>query len=127
MVPPQAFPRLAAIHERIKDFRTVLGVKGSYLLTSILNTYISSHKIEREIDALRIVEALRHYAANHEGHLPESLDKISELPIPNDPFTGKPFHYEVKDGVATLSGDTVPLPDPEREPAAIRYTLRIRK
>ena len=127
MEPPQAFPRLAAMHERIKDLRNVLGVKGSYLTTSILNTYISSHKIEREIDALRIVEALRHYAANHDGHLPESLDKISELPIPNDPFTGKPFHYEVKDGVATLSGETVPLPDPEREPAAIRYTLRIRK
>ncbi|HET6325625.1 MAG TPA: hypothetical protein VFG04_13180 [Planctomycetaceae bacterium] len=127
MQPPQAFPRLAAMHERIKDFRTVLGLKWSFLTTSILNTYISSHKIEREIDALRIVEALRHYAANHEGHLPESLDKISELPIPNDPLTGRPFHYEVKDGVATLSGEAVPLPDPEREPAAIRYTLRIRK
>ncbi len=127
MAPPQAFPRLAAIYERIKDLRTVLGVKGSYLMTSILSTYISSHKLEREIDALRIVEALRHYSATHDGHLPESLDKITDLPIPNDLFTGKPFHYEVKDGVATLSGEAVPLPDPTREPAAIRYTLRMRK
>jgi hypothetical protein len=125
--PPQAFPRLAAIHARIKDFRTVLGIQGSYLMTSIVNTYISSHRLEREIDALRIIEALRHYAASQGGRLPESLDKITDLPIPNDPFTGKPFHYEVTDGVATLSGEAVPLPDPEREPAAIRYTLRIRK
>jgi hypothetical protein len=127
MDPPAAFPRLAALYARNQDFQTALGVKKSYMMTALVNTYIAPHKLEREIDALRIVEAVRHFAAGHGGHLPESLDKIADLPIPNDPFTGKSFHYEVKDGVAVLSGDAVPLPDPEREPAAIRYTVRIRK
>jgi hypothetical protein len=127
MDPPLAFPRLAEVHTRIKDFQAAMGVQKSYMMIAIVNSYIAPHKLEREIDALRIVEALRHYAAGHGSRLPESLDKITDLPIPNDPFTGKPFHYEVKDGVATLSGDTVPLPDPDREPAAIRYAVRIRK
>ncbi len=127
MDPPVAFPRLAALYARNQDFQAALGVKRSYMMTALVNTYISPHKLEREIDALRIVEAVRHFAAGHAGHLPESLDKIADLTIPNDPFTGKSFHYEVKDGVAVLSGDAVPLPDPQREPAAIRYTVRIRK
>jgi hypothetical protein len=125
--PPVAFPRLAALHTRLKDFEATLDVHNSFTLGAMVNSSVSPQKVEREIDALRIVEAVRHYAAGHGGHLPESLDKITDLPIPNDLFTGKPFHYEVKDGVATLSGDAVPLPDPDREPAAIRYTMRIRK
>jgi hypothetical protein len=127
MDPPLAFPRLATLHTRIQDFQTAMGVQRSYMTIAIINSYIAPHRLEREIDALRIVEAVRHYAASHDSRLPESLDKLTDLPIPNDSFTGKPFHYEVRDGVATLSGDAVPLPDPKREPAAIRYTIRIRK
>jgi hypothetical protein len=125
--PPLALPRLTALHGRIKDYQAVVEAPTPSFVIASVNTYVGPHKLEREIDALRIVEALRHYAVGHGSRLPESLDKITDLPIPNDPFTGKPFHYEVKDGVATLSGDTVPLPDPAREPAAIRYTVRIRK
>ena len=125
--PPAALPRLAVLQTRIKDFQAAVGAPKSYLVIAMASCYRAPHKLEREIDALRIVEALRHYAAGHDARLPESLDKITDLPIPNDPFTGKAFHYEVKDGVATLSGDAIALPDPEREPATIRYTVRIRK
>src|SRR5208282_338634 len=45
---------------------------------------------------LRILEALRLYAAAH-GGLPEELGAISEVPIPANPFDGKPFTYH-RDG-----------------------------
>jgi len=125
--PPLAFPRLAALQKRLEDFEATMGAHKTYLAIQILNSYIAPHKLEREIDALRIIEAVRHYAAGHGAHLPESLDKITDLPIPNDSFTGKPFHYELKDEAATLSGDAIAHPDPNREPAAIRYTIRLRK
>jgi hypothetical protein len=125
--PPTALPCLAALNTRIKDYQATMGASKSYVAVATANVYILPHKLQREIDALRIVEAIRNYAAGHGARLPESLDKITDLPIPNDPFTGKPFHYDVKDGVGTLSGDTIPLPDPERPPASIRYTIRVRQ
>ena len=49
------------------------------------------------------VEALRLYAAAHEGALPAKLTDVS-VPLPVDPFTGQPFRYELIDGTAHLRG-----------------------
>jgi hypothetical protein len=125
--PPLALPRLNSLQKRIKEFHTALGAPKSFLVGTSVNSYIAAHKIDRQIDALRVVEAIRNYAAGHNSRLPESLDKITEVPVPNDPFTGKPFHYEVKDGVATLSADGIPVSDPDRELACIKYHIRIRR
>lgn len=51
-------------------------------------------RIEREISLLRVVEAVRDYAARHDGAPPASLDQIKDLPIPLDPVRGQPFRYE---------------------------------
>jgi hypothetical protein len=56
---------------------------------------------DRRIAGLRAVEALRLYAASHEGKLPEALSQVKEVPVPDDPATGKPFEYR-RDGVAAL-------------------------
>jgi hypothetical protein len=125
--PPLAIPRLNALQKRIKEFQAAVGSPKSYLVIASVNNYIGTHKIERGIDALRVVEAIRNYAAGHGSRLPESLDKITEVPVPNDPFTGKPFHYELKDGVAALSAEGIPVSDPDREIACIRYHIQIRK
>ena len=50
-------------------------------------------RLEQRIGLLRHVEALRLYAAAHGGTLPAALSEIS-VPLPNDPFSGKPFRYE---------------------------------
>jgi hypothetical protein len=55
--------------------------------------YLSSLRLDRRIAALRVVEAVRHYAATHDGKLPQKLAQITETPIPHDPFTGKPFDF----------------------------------
>jgi hypothetical protein len=45
----------------------------------------------RQIEALRCVEAIRHYAATHGGKPPAALTDIRDVPLPIDPITGKGF------------------------------------
>jgi hypothetical protein len=47
-----------------------------------------------KIAVLRIFEALRLHAANHGGRWPEHLADITEVPVPVNPYDGKPFVYE---------------------------------
>jgi hypothetical protein len=62
---------------------------------------------DQMIAIFQCIEAMRAYAAGHDGKLPASLDAMTETPAPLDPFTNRPFSYE-------LAGDTaiidVPLP-----------------
>ena len=63
--------------------------------------------LAREIDQLRVVEALRLHAAQT-GRWPDKLDDITVVPVPLDPWNHKPFEYTVKNGVATSSPSTNP-------------------
>jgi hypothetical protein len=63
----------------------------------------TSGRMEQRVALLRCVEALRLYAAYHDGKLPAKLDDV-KVPLPVDPMTGKAFVYQVKDGTATLRG-----------------------
>ena len=45
--------------------------------------------------------------ANH-GELPESLDRVTIVPIPLDPVTGKAFEYHREGEAAILVGSIVP-------------------
>lgn len=62
--------------------------------------------LEQRIAVLRHVEALRMYAAANAGKLPSAMADVG-VPLPADPLTGKPFGYEVKGAVATLSAPGV--------------------
>jgi hypothetical protein len=55
-----------------------------------------------------MLEALRIYAAAHEGQLPQSLADLTEVPIPEDPVTCKPFVYRLVDSKAILEGPALP-------------------
>jgi hypothetical protein len=59
-------------------------------------------RLEREVAALRIIEALRMYAAEHGGGLPKTLDEITAVPVPPNPATGKPFAYRLDGQTAVL-------------------------
>jgi hypothetical protein len=63
---------------------------------------LAAARVDRHLAALRTVEALRQYAAKHEGNLPTKLANVKELPVPPDPLTGKPFEYLVEGDKATL-------------------------
>ncbi len=73
------------------------------LLPQIVKLRRTQGQLERQIAMLRHVEALRLHAAGHDGKLPARLSDIS-VPIPVDPFTGKPFDYAVEGTTAHLRG-----------------------
>ncbi len=82
-------------------------------------------RLEQRIALLRHVEALRLYAADHGGKLPAKLSEVA-VPLPVDPFSGKPFRYELVDGVGHLRGN----PPNENEKSAayyLHYEIIIRK
>lgn len=58
-------------------------------------------RLQRELASLRVIEALRMYAASHDGKLPSSLDDIKQVPVPLNPATGKEFLYHL-DGVKAI-------------------------
>jgi hypothetical protein len=59
-------------------------------------------RLEREIASLRVIEAVRMYAAGNRGELPPSLEKITQVPVPINPATGKDYVYYVRGGTAIL-------------------------
>jgi hypothetical protein len=58
------------------------------------------------IARLRIFEALRIYAAGHDGHLPQQLADIREVPIPLNPYNDKPFAYSCDGDRVLLSAES---------------------
>jgi hypothetical protein len=82
-------------------------------------------RLDQRIGLLRCVEALRIFAAEHEGKLPALLDD-TQLPLPVDPFTGKPFAYQLDGATAIVRG--TPPPSEEKNPAYnVRYEVTIGK
>jgi hypothetical protein len=82
-------------------------------------------RLEQRFALLRHVEAIRLYAADHDGKLPASLNDIA-VPLPVDPITGQPFRYSVDGPLAEVRGSP---PRGETTNAAynVRYVINIRK
>jgi hypothetical protein len=95
-------------------------------LPTVTKVYSAHARTDRKVAALRCVEALRLYAATHDGKLPAKLADVKEVPIPLDTYTGKAFEYEYDGKKATLTG-----PNPDDEPATLsnylRYEVTIKK
>lgn len=62
-------------------------------------------RLDRDLAALRCLEAIRLYAASHNGKLPERLEDITEVPVPHNPLTGQPFQYRAEERYVTLDVD----------------------
>jgi hypothetical protein len=73
------------------------------LLSSLQKIRRAQGRLEQRIALLRHVEALRLHAVEHKGQLPEKLGDIT-VPLPADPFTGKPFRYKLEGATAHLRG-----------------------
>ncbi len=102
-------------------------------LEALLPVPRSRARLDRRIALLRHVEGLRMFADAHGGTLPESLSQVP-VPLPDDPFTGKPFSYTLQkdkggDGrgdFAELRGNPPPG-DEEDGRFRVRYNVRIRR
>jgi hypothetical protein len=79
----------------------------NYLVPAVGKIFAARARLQRKVDILRCVEAIRAYAAAHDGGLPATLDAIKDVPIPIDPVTGKAFAYTIKGETATLAAPAI--------------------
>ena len=91
-------------------------VFGGLLLPAVQHVRAAGVRTRRDIDALRVIEALRMHAAI-DGKLPKKLSDITVVHVPNNPATNKPFEYR-------LEGDTAVLELPRSD--GIVYSKRFK-
>ena len=95
------------------------------LLPDLLGPMAAQARLERQLAALRVIEALRMYAAGHGSELPDKVADVTEVPAPDDPVTGRPFEYSRDGETGTLVSRQVP--DHRRPIPGLRYRVTIRK
>jgi hypothetical protein len=84
--------------------RATVGINEDHFRLDRL--YATYGRFDRRIAALRCVEALRLQAAADGDKWPATLKDVTEVPVPNDPVTGRPFVYRRNGDRATLASPT---------------------
>jgi hypothetical protein len=111
---PQARDGMARADREIPSaMKKELVPMAASILPAVSAALSAFGRTDREFAAIRCIEALRLYAAAHDGELPATLDEIKEVPIPLNPLTGKPFAYHLEGKTAVLDADgltRVPTP-----------------
>jgi len=111
--------RLFASEERLRtegylapfpQNREILPV-ASLLMPAFGAAKRAERRLVRELAGLQVIEALRMHAAANDGRLPNSLDEVRIVPVPNDPFTGEPFGYRLEGDQGRLDMSS-PIPGP---------------
>lgn len=94
------------------------------VLPALANFRKAMQRQERQFALVRTIEALRMHAAEHDGQLPSSLADVTCVPVPTDPWAGKPFEYSLEGEVAKLRAAA-----PEGQPVelTVEYRLKMRK
>jgi hypothetical protein len=95
------------------------------LLPDVIKVRRALGRLEQRLALLRHVEALRLYAAAHGGKWPEKLADVP-VPLPLDPFTGKPFVYTVQSANASLRGRP-PRGEEQNPEYNVRYVLTLQR
>ena len=100
------------------------GIPFGVIIPAIHSAFLVPARVERRLNVVQYIEAIRLFAANHNGALPPSLEAITEAPVPIDPATGKFFDYRVEGSTASV---TAPGPrGHENIPQfKIRYKLKL--
>jgi hypothetical protein len=125
-LPPWQFePQFREAEPHIKPNKNQPALFADLLLPAAERVHRAQWRLEQRLALLRHVEALRLYAAAHDGALPGKQSDIP-VPLPDDPFTGKPFRYEVIGQTAHLRGS--PPPAMAKDPLFnLHYEVTIRK
>jgi len=96
----------------------------AWLVPNLSRSRFLMARLDRQIAALQCVEAVRMYAAGHDGKPPAGLSDIRDAPCPIDPVTGKPFAYRAVGQTITLDAPAPPgLPATE----GVRYRITLVK
>jgi hypothetical protein len=120
----QARTQFAARDKRLHDFPASEGhLPARVFLPAIGKVMYRQNTIERTVAALQVVEAMRMYAGAHEGRLPDKLGDVTEVPLPDDPGTGRPFEYTRDGDTATVVSKVADDPVPN----GVRFRVTVRK
>jgi hypothetical protein len=119
----QAEPVLRASEQELR--RRVEGHLLLRMVPALVKVRQAEGRLEQRLALLRHVEALRMYAAENGGKLPAQLTDV-KVPLPVDPFTGKPFGYKVEGNKAFLQG-TPPKGAENNYTYKVRYEVTLRK
>ena len=86
------------------------------MLPAVRAVMTAQQRSQQNLAMLQTIEAIRAYAAMHQGQLPQTLAGLP-LPAMLDPISGKPFIYEQNGDRAMLRGGRV---------GSLRYQLVLR-
>jgi hypothetical protein len=75
---------------------------NSLLFPAVSSALEASNRRDVSVAADRVIEAIRMYAAQNGGKLPQSLSEITAVPVPVHPKFGTPFPYKLAGETATL-------------------------
>ncbi len=80
---------------------------AGFLMPAIRAVHAAQIRIEWQMNALRLLEALRMHAAET-GQFPNSLEQIQGVPVPRNPVTTQPYLYWLEGQTAVVE---LPLSD----------------
>jgi len=83
-----------------------------------------TNRLDRHIAALKCIEALRLYAGAHDGKFPDKLSDVTEIKIPDDPVTKKPFSYKKTGSEAVLEAQAT---ENSEGRDAVRYEITFKE
>lgn len=121
-------PYRYAVEGFASETKKISSIKNEFILApqvigAVDKVQSAQARTEQRVAFLTTLEAIRMHAYNNNHQLPEKLNEI-KLPIPEDPINGKPFRYQVQDGVAKLSGGN---PHPGNARTNRVYELKLAK
>ncbi|MSR32956.1 MAG: hypothetical protein EXR99_15795 [Gemmataceae bacterium] len=100
------------------------GYLAPVMLPSVGKCLEASCRLERQIAALRVVEAARLQAAR-DGRWPDSIEQITAVPLPADPLTDKPFGFK-KEGKKIFIIGSAPEGEPPHAGNYFTYLLEFK-
>jgi hypothetical protein len=118
--------RQANQHPRSGWAKLKSGIPFASILPAVEALFVTPVRVQRQLDVVQYVEAIRLYAADHDGKLPPDLAAITEAPVPVDPATNRFFEYKVDGDTATLNAAAPPGWEGIRI-YRIRYKLNLAK
>jgi len=136
---PNLYTAIVELPKPLVDMEKAIGKENAYLKDSGAaaqeqsenqsepgydRARVITRRLDNHVNALQVVEAIRHYAATHDGQLPQTLSDIKDMAVPNDLMSGKAFEYRRTDTGAALQA-AIPQGGNERD--AVRYEIVLRK
>jgi len=94
------------------------------MVSSFERTRMISKRLDNTLNGLQCVEAIRHYAATHDGQLPQSLGDIKDVEIPKDLMSDKVFEYRRTSAGAVLKSV---IPEGGRPKDMVNFVIVLKK